>query len=167
MCPCECLCVCACLPLCKRLCDFRFALLFTIEWLVRYAMLMLRVRCSGEMMMEDRSVDCHSIAHSTYIGLTIVLTAIVSAITLRLSSVSFELQLIEVKSGNPFDMSGECAAKDRPQEHPFTLKDLMYEQITVFVKLMMSVSQHLISGDLVLSMLLFFCSSLLTLTGFA
>ena len=35
------------------------------------------------------------------------------------------------------------------------------------VKLMMSVSQHLISGDLVLSMLLFLCSSLLTLTGFA
>ena len=29
----------------------------------------------SEMMMEDRSVDCHSIADSTYIGLTIVLTA--------------------------------------------------------------------------------------------
>ena len=98
MCPCKCLCVCACLPLCKRLCDFRFALLFTIEWLVRYAMLMLRVRCSGEMMMEDRSVNCYSIAHSTYIGLTIVLTAVVSAITLRLSSVRFPRHVTHVIS---------------------------------------------------------------------
>merc|ERR1739848_250644 len=88
-------------------------------------------------------------------------------ITLRLSSVRFDLQLIGVKNCNPLDTSGDCSAKTRPQEHPFTLKDLMYEQITVFIKLAMSSSKRVISNDVVLSLVLFLCSLSLTICGFA
>ena len=41
----------------------------------------------GEMMLEDRTVECYSFKHATYMSLTVVLTMLVSSITLRLSSV--------------------------------------------------------------------------------
>jgi len=143
-------------------------LMATVGFIPVVTCLLRALACDGqgEMMLEDRSVECYSFKHTTYMSLAVVLTMLVSSITLRLSSVRFELQMIEVKGFSPLNMLSDCIAKKRAQEHPFTLNDLMYERITVFVKLMMSVSQHMITGDLFLSVLLLVCSLTLTTCGF-
>lgn len=120
----------------------------------------------GEMMVEDRSVECHSFKHTMYMILAVVLTMLVSSVTLRLSSVRFDLQMVEIQGFNPFNMYGDCVAQRSPQEHPLTLNDLMYERITIFVKLVMSVSQHMITNDIILSVILLVCSLALTTCGF-